>query len=130
MAIEPLTKDDVTAFAPKLADVSSEAWLDILAYVNELDLSFLGETDEVTRMARIFLAAHIGQVTRDASRGSGGSTAGPLTSESAGGVRRSYGMLATGSGSLGSTRYGQMYMDILGMSQAAGPHLGGGGCWS
>lgn len=116
----PIVQSDVTGFAPALTSlVTSGALADILAYVNEQDLTVLGETVQVDRMAKIFLAAHIGTLTL---RGTSGA-AGPVTSQSAGTLRQSFGMYAAwaGSGALGSTAFGQMYLDILSMSQAAGP---------
>jgi hypothetical protein len=115
----PILQTDVQPFAPALATLAAGAWTDILAYVNEQDLTYLGETVQVDRMAKIYLAAHIGTLTMRAGSGA----AGPVTSESAGTLRRSYGMYAAwaGSGALGSTQFGQMYLDILSMSQAAGP---------
>jgi len=124
-----ITQSDVQAFAPELSVLSAGAWTDILAYVNELDLtvsiypemacpSVPGESAQVDRIAKIYLAAHIGTLTRLA----GGGTAGPVTSSSAGGLRRSFGLISMATGSaLGSTRYGQMYLDILSMTQAHGP---------
>lgn len=115
-----IVQADVTAFAPELATkLGASAWTDVLLYVNELDLTYLTETDQVTRMARIYLAAHIGTMSW---RG-GSAAAGPLTGEAVGGVRRSYGLISmmTTQTALGSTRYGQMYLDILTMSFAHGP---------
>lgn len=113
-----ILESDVLAFSPELSVVNSDAWVDIVAYVNEMDLTLLGETAQVDRMAKIFLAAHIGTMDARASNGS----AGPVTSVSAGGIRRSFGLVATASGTaLGSTRYGQMYLDIISASSANGP---------
>lgn len=111
----------VLGMAPQLTTLTIGAQTDILAFVNELDLSSLGETEQTTRMARIFLAAHVGTV---AVRAAGG-MAGPVTSESAGALRRSYGLSATPSGEegFGTTMYGMQYISIIRMSLAHGPIL-------
>lgn len=110
---------DVTAMAPQLSTVDSAAQDDILAYVNEMTLP--DETDQTTRMARILLAAHYGSTLASAP----GGMAGPVTSESAGQMRRSYGLAATPSGEegFGTTMYGMQYILLLKMSLAHGPIL-------
>ena len=120
MSIAAVIKADVLAFAPELSTLTDQFWVDALDYVNQVDLTSV-DTDIDRRLARIYLAAHIGSTTKRAGTGA----AGPVTSESAGGIRRSYGLLATsasGSG-LSSTRYGQLYESILSMSLAHGPLL-------
>lgn len=112
---------DVLAMAPQLTTLSIQAQTDILNYVNELDMSGLGETAQTTRLARILLASHY---ATGATRAPGG-MAGPVTSESAGAMRRSYGLSATPSGEegLGTTMYGMQYVSLLRMSLAHGPVL-------
>jgi hypothetical protein len=117
-----ISKTDVTNFATELATVATpnaDGWTDIITYVNTFDLTQTGEDLQTDRMAKIFLAAHIATMAR---RG-GSNAAGPMTSESVGGVRRSYGMLQTTTTnlSLSTTRYGQLYLEVLGSSLAAGP---------
>jgi len=99
-----ITQADVLAVAPEL--VSLTWWDDLLAYVNEFALG---------RMARIFLAAHIGTVTKR-------TTPGPVTSEQAGGVRRSYAIALTRS-ELGQSSYGLTLWSMLTSSDAHGPVL-------
>jgi len=112
---------DVLAFAPELSTVDIGAQTDILSYVNEIDLSQVTDTAQVTRMARIYLAAHFGSVQKRARQGIGG----PVTSESAGALRRSYGLSAMPSGEegLGTSMYGMSYLTILRMSLSHGPFL-------
>lgn len=119
-SLHDITPADVKAFAPELSVIADAAWVDLLAYVNEMQLDCL-DTDVDRRLARIFLAAHFGTLIR---LGAGGA-AGPVTSESAGGVRRSYGMIATGSGSgsYATTRYGQIFADLIDGSAVGGPLL-------
>lgn len=113
-----ITQADVIDFAPELATVSESTWERILAYVNELDMTGVGETEATTMLARLYLAAHMATTTK---RGSSAS-AGPVTSESVGGVRRSYAnVAATSASSLSSTRYGQMYSEVLNASLASCP---------
>jgi hypothetical protein len=122
--VNPIVQTDVTRFASQLGVAAlDEAWPDILLFVNQFDLSTV-DTDQDIRMARIFLAAHIAEVLLLA-RKSGGA-AGPVTGESAGGIRRSYGLIssATSSAALQSTRYGQWFGQLLSMSQGiAGPFV-------
>ena len=113
-------KDDVLAIAPELSTLSSFLWADILAFANEIDLGPLGETAQMTRMCRLYLSAHSATLTKRAGSGA----AGPVTSESAGALRRSYGLVALSAGQwLGSTMYGQMLETLLNMSAARGPML-------
>ena len=113
-------KDDVLAMAPELVDLSTFAWEDVLAYCNEIDLGRMGETASTTRLLRIFLTAHMGSLALRAISGA----AGPTTGESAGSLRRSYGIVSLSAADwLGSTMYGQQYMTILRMSVAHGPRV-------
>ena len=109
---------DVTSHAPALASVVSGAQTDILAYVNAvIDPSILdGEAGARTKLARIYLAAHLGTV------GKRGSAGGPLTSESAGGISRGYGALMTGA-LLDETGFGRSYREIVRTSRARGPRV-------
>lgn len=109
--------EDVLDFAAELSTVSANAWERILAFVNQITLTTL-DSDEDRALARIYLAAHLAKSTQ------GGSSlaAGPITSESVGGVRRSYGFVAASSSSaLTTTRYGQMYLEILNSTMVGGP---------
>lgn len=113
-----IVQADVAGLAPQLATkVSDQGWVDILAYANEIDLTTqLGESAQTTRMARILMAAHLGTVINMGLSGA----VGPVVGESAGLVRRSYGMLATyaGAGALAATIYGLQYLTLLSMTVA------------
>ena len=113
-----ITPQDVIDFASELATVGDAVWYRVLVYVNKYDLGQVADDEDVA-LARIFLAAHIVSYNKRAASGA----AGPVTAESAGNVRRSYGLIATAtsSGAIGSTRYGQQFLDILGRSDANGP---------
>lgn len=119
----PITWNDVLAHAPELTSVSNAARTDLLDYVNrDIDPElFDGETGPKTKLARIYLAAHLGAGVA----ASGGSTSvGSITAETAGGLSRSYGQPASLSvASLGSTSYGQAYLQILRSSAARVPFV-------
>jgi len=119
--MNPIIKADVLAIASELSVLSDQAWVDILTWVNEFDFTSL-DTEQTVRMARIFLAAHLG--TRAKRAGSTGAV-GPVISEAAGGVRRAYGQVSTTGtiNELGSSTYGMMLTTILSMSGAHGPFV-------
>ncbi len=118
--MNPIVPQDVVNFASELSSVTDAVWFDILNYVNQVNLTSC-DSDYDRRLARINLAAHIASYNKRAASGA----AGPVTSESAGQVRRSYGLIATStsSGAIGSTRYGQQYLDILSASLASLPFV-------
>lgn len=76
--------DDVVAHAADLADVDTDAQADILGYVNEnVNVAkFGGETSYKLKLARIYLAAHLGQMTLEADSSSG--VTGDIESETIG----------------------------------------------
>lgn len=120
MAVTPITKTDVINVAAELSSIADTVWNVWLPWVNEFDLSQTGATDATVTLARIYLAAHIVTLNK---RGSS-AAAGPVTGESAGGLRRSYGLVPmAGTGSYPMTRYGQLYLDLLDQSPANGPFL-------
>lgn len=106
----------VTAVAAGLTKVPDDARTVILSHVNTaLDVRRFsyGETDPRLRLARIYLAAHFATVSLPSSGASG--PAGPVTSESAGGLSRSYGQLSASDTDplLEFTSYGRMYRLIM-----------------
>lgn len=107
---------DVTAFAPSLSTIAAGAQTDLLAFVNaELKVSvFGGETAPKTRLARIYLAAHF------ATAGRRGGAGGALTSESAGGLSKSYGS-AMSDDLLATTQFGQLFLTLVDASPARCP---------
>jgi hypothetical protein len=121
--VSHILKIDVTEYAPELAGVSDITWDTLLAFANTLSAESIGggETGPLLRLARILLAAHYATISQ---RGTTGAT-GPVTSEAAGPVRRSYGLtaLARADLSMGATGYGQQLMGLLAMSLANGPRL-------
>lgn len=109
---------DVVAHAAQLSTLSATAQADVLAFVDEVvDVSLLGgEASYRARMARIYLAAHLGEIERRRGK------AGPVTSESAGGLARSYGASMTGD-ILDTTSYGGQFKSIARNSRARGPRV-------
>lgn len=117
-----ITWSDVTNKAAELADVAVDAQTDYLALANTfLNVSMLdGEDGPRTKLARIYLAAHF--ATLDRLRGT--SIAGPVVSESRGGLSRSYANLtqmSLASGLFGQTTYGQNYATLVRTSRARWP---------
>ena len=117
--------DDVVDIAAELSAVGTDARTKILAFVNvALDVALfeLGEDDARLHLARIYLAAHFGSGALPGSGSSG--PPGTVTSESAGGLSRSYGSMPTAlaSGLVGGTWYGQQYIALT-RPVSAGPWL-------
>lgn len=125
MSLTPITSDNVLALAPELATgtraLTPQAWDIILSYVNGIDMTQGNcggvSVDTTTdRTAKILLAAHMGTLIK---KGNSLAT-GPMTSESMGDVRRSFGMLSSaGTDGLGSTKYGLLYQQVTGASLKA-----------
>lgn len=116
-----ITWDDVVklAPAPELEDpaVDTDLQTELLKLVNSeiLNVRIFGGSDSAKyKLARVYIAAHFASLspTATASGGTSG-TVGPITSESEGGISRSYGDMTTVPGSADSswaaTIYGQKY---------------------
>lgn len=104
-----ITWAHVVDHAAELATVDVDAQNDILAWVNNhlnVDL-FGGEDAYKTKLARIYLAAHMGTGTRR------GGAVGAITSSSAGGLSRSFQVPSTTDTDLSSTSYGAAYAMLL-----------------
>lgn len=140
-----ITWDDVVAVAPELASAtitSATGRSAILAYVNTWNSGSTlvawdcdwdttigtpgngiggGDDGPLLRLLRMHLAAHFATMARRAASGA----AGPVTSEAAGGLRRSYGLsvVAFGDPGLSLTLYGQTAMTLMRLSLAHGPVL-------
>ncbi len=111
---------DVTTVAPSLATVDVAAQSLYLTFVNsaiDWRLFANGESDNRLKMARIYLAAHYATSATIAESTGGVGAAGPVTSEGAGSLSRSYGFntfSTSGSDpSLGSTQWGRLYRLIM-----------------
>lgn len=109
---------DVVGIAPELSSVPPLAQAEILGVVNGTlnAAAFGGESARSYRLARIFLAAHYGSVVSAGGSGPGG----PVSSESVGGVSRSYAVFSPmGSDpTLDKTPYGQQYRSLVRASPA------------
>ncbi len=91
---------DVQAIAADITSVPAA----ILAFVNTkiaVDV-FDGEDGESTKLVRCYLAAHWATVLATL----GGAAAGAITSESEGGISRSYAQMDMSGSALGATQYG------------------------
>lgn len=111
---------DVTALAPELSSVSVAGQTMILAHVNvALDVAMFGGEDHAkTKIARVFLAAYFGSTSISGASGASG----PVLSESAGGLSRSYAnLMTTGGSGLDRNGYGQMYRELVRVSPARAP---------
>lgn len=113
---------DVEALAPELTSVGVPAQTMYLAMANTfLNVGMLdGEDGPRVKLARIYLAAHF--ATLDRLRGN--AIAGPVVSESRGGLSRSYANLtqmSLASGLFGQTTYGQNYATLVRTSKARWP---------
>lgn len=120
-----ITQNDVTDFATELqTGVPDAAWERIIPYVNQFDLTNI-DTDDDRALARIYLAAHLAKGVKLSASGTTAATVGPVTSESVGGVRRSYAFITQTSSesALNTTRYGQRYLELIYMSGCRGPHV-------
>lgn len=104
-----ILRTDVLAVAPQLSTLPDAAWVMILALVNDFDW----DCDPVLKkLALCFFGAHLGTVS--GSTGASGAT-GPVISESAGGLKRTYAQ-ATSTASvadLNRTTYGQQFLALL-----------------
>lgn len=125
-----ITWSDVTTIAaPELSGLAVAAQTAILVWVNAaFDVTvFDGEDGAKTKLARVYLAAHIGTLILPTSAGgSGGGVSGPVSSESAGGLSRSYAVAVASSGgttaeNLSRTGYGQLLLLLINTSGARSP---------
>ena len=114
-------EDDVLPIAPELVDVPTDAQTIILAYVNTaLNPSMF--TVPSLRLARIYLAAHIGT---NALPSAGGEVMGAVTSESVGDITRTYGAItaATNGSGFDTTSYGTLFTFLVRTSKARLPRV-------
>lgn len=116
-----ITWDDVTAGAPALSSVDADEQTLILAYVNDLldvTVFYGGEDGSVVKLLRVYLARHF--AVGGTLGGSG--AAGPVISESAGGLSRTYAQQSasslSGADDLDMTAWGRMARGIIRRSPA------------
>jgi len=116
-----ITWSDVTDLDSSLSALSVALQATILGIVNtRFDVSlFDGEDGPTTKLLRQLFAAHMGTVLKPGAGATG--AAGPVTSEAAGGLSRSYAVAGAGnmqSSALGRTGFGQT-LDLLIQTSAA-----------
>ena len=113
---------DVTNHAAELSSVSSGAQSDILAYVNTVLVpgEFGGEESPTLKLARIYLAAH--KATTGPASG-GAAAAGPVLSEKAGELSRTYALIQATQGEFSGSSYGSIFMDLIRRSPARAARL-------
>lgn len=116
-----ITWRDVVGVASELASVDEEVQFNILAYVNgalAVD-EFGGEGSAMLKLARVYLAAHMATI---GPASSGAAIAGPVISESAGGLSRTYALVGSvTTGSFDSSSYGRAFSDLVRRSTARAP---------
>lgn len=116
-----ILKSDVTALAPQLSTLPDAAWVQIIEFINDFDA--FGDDVTLRKLALCLLGAHLGTVS--STLGATGAT-GPVISESAGGLKRTYAVSVTTAmnADLSRTTYGQQFLAILKMSAGTrGPIL-------
>lgn len=115
-----IIKADVLAVASQLSTLSDAAWVMILAFINDMDLSL---EPSLRKLALSFLGAHLGTVS--GTLGASGAT-GAVISESAGGLKRTYAQPTTtaAQSDLNRTTYGQQFLAFMAFSWSTrGPFL-------
>ena len=123
----PIIWSDVVAIAPELAVLSANTALDlaektaILEYVNQA-LNARVFRPEALRLARMNLAAHIATVSINGALRRG---AGPIASESVGGISRTFAAISTAArgGALVGTLYGEFMNYLVETSRARLPRV-------
>lgn len=123
----PIAWSDVIAVSSPLAAVIVAQQDMILAMVNAKFAGvFDGEDGPTTKLARIYVAAHFASLPGSTDQRPGGS----VTSESRGGLSRSYAPPPTQAGSYegtwSDTQWGRRYLQLLLGSKARWPRVAGG----
>jgi Protein of unknown function (DUF4054) len=101
---------DISLIAAELSDTPGAAQTILLAHVNGSGINvanFGGEDTIKTRLARIYLAAHLATMFKRAGTGGG------IASQSEGGVSQSYYNAWANPTLLTTTSYGQMFKLLL-----------------
>jgi len=123
-----ITWADVVNHASALSTVALGQQADLLALANEsLNVAAFGGDDAAkTKLARIYWVAHFASLPGAGTTAGGATAAGPVTSETTGGISRAYASLSS-SGSAGEswseTIWGRRFMELLRGSRAAWPRV-------
>lgn len=124
-----ITWADVVSHASALATVDDAQQADLLALVNtQLNVAlFGGESAPATRLARIYFAAHFASLPGAGTTSGGASTAGPVVSESTGGISRAYAAVSSGGGAdadaWSETVWGRRYLTLLRAGRGRWPRV-------
>lgn len=118
MAAAPITWPDVLLIAAELDGLSEATRAAILAYVNTA-LNENAFKPAAFKLARMYLAAHLGEL----SATDGELVGGPVTSETEGGISKTYATAATTSVALDNTSYGAVYQQLVKTSRARFPFV-------
>lgn len=121
-ASDPITWPQVVTVDANLATVPENAQVWILAYANKA-LNPKMFTAEAYRMARLYLAAHFGTMSVPGAAGDV-PVAGPVVSETVGGISRTYALVSDASDpTFSTTTHGQMYAFLVRTSKARLPRV-------
>lgn len=112
----PILWTDVVALAPELSTLSTPAQTELLGYVNQA-FSESMFTFNGLRMARIYLAAHLGTLTRL----QGMAIAGPVIEESDGRLMRKFAVVTNENKAFTGTSYGDALTLMINTSRARLP---------
>lgn len=116
MADLGITWEDVVAHAASLSTFDGDAQDDVLDYVNDLLSETALGSARALKLARIYLAAHF--ATLEVAAATSATSAGPVVSETGGGLSRTYGQSVGDASRLGDTKYGQSYLSVVRLSPA------------
>ena len=108
---------DVNIVAPELATVNTDLQELILSYVNtQMNVAAIGDNAKL-KLIKIYLAAHMATISGQ----SGVGVAGPVVSEEVGGLKRTYALLQSSTGTPSGSVYGDMYRMLIRVSGARVP---------
>lgn len=120
MSAPPITWPEVVTIDASLATVPENAQVWILEYANRA-LNPRMFTTQAYKLVRLYLAAHFGTMSVP---GAAGETpvAGPVTSETVGGISRTYALVSDSSDpTFSTTSHGQMYAFLVRTSKGRLP---------
>ncbi len=120
-APDPITWPEVVALDASLATVPENAQVWILEHANTA-LNCRMFTPKAYKLVRLYLAAHFGTLSIPGESGS--AVAGPVISETVGGISRTYALVSDAAAStFSSTTHGQMYAFLIRTSRARLPRV-------
>lgn len=112
-----MTWVELTAYQPAFASIPFEVQAQLLAWVDETvsKAAFGGDTKASYKLAQLYLLAHACTLYRRGCESVESGAAGPVLSESAGGLSVSYanGASVGSFSAYESTPYGAMYLELI-----------------